>query len=164
MSISLGVVVFLIVIALAFDFMNGFHDAANSIATVVSTRVLKPHWAVLWAAFFNFVALFIFELRVATTVGTGIVDTAIVDHYVVFAADRRGHLERHHVVLRNSLELVSCARRGHRRGSGLQRRNARADRKRAGDARGLHRAVAAARVRPRLDAAVRRVVDLRAGD
>jgi PiT family inorganic phosphate transporter len=66
--------------------MNGFHDAANSIATVVSTRVLKPYWAVVWAAFFNFVALFVFELKVAGTVGTGIVDSAIVDHYVVFGA------------------------------------------------------------------------------
>jgi PiT family inorganic phosphate transporter len=66
--------------------MNGFHDAANSIATIVSTRVLKPHWAVVWAAFFNFAALFIFELKVASTVGRGIVDTAIVDHHVVFGA------------------------------------------------------------------------------
>ena len=84
--ISLGVVVFLVFVALVFDFMNGFHDAANSIATVVSTRVLKPYWAVVWAAFFNFVALFVFELKVAGTVGTGIVDSAIVDHHVVFGA------------------------------------------------------------------------------
>jgi PiT family inorganic phosphate transporter len=84
--IGLGVVVFLVLVALAFDFMNGFHDAANSIATVVSTRVLKPYWAVIWAAFFNFVALFVFELKVASTVGTGIVDTAAVDHLVVFGA------------------------------------------------------------------------------
>jgi len=84
--IGLGVVIFLVFVALVFDFMNGFHDAANSIATVVSTRVLKPYWAVIWAAFFNFVALFVFGLKVAGTVGTGIVDTAIVDHYVVFGA------------------------------------------------------------------------------
>lgn len=84
--IGLGVVAFLVLVALAFDFMNGFHDAANSIATVVSTRVLKPYWAVMWAAFFNFVALFVFELKVASTVGTGIVDTAAVDHVVVFGA------------------------------------------------------------------------------
>lgn len=84
--ISLGVVVFLVFVALVFDFMNGFHDAANSIATVVSTRVLKPYWAVIWAAFFNFVALFVFELKVAGTIGTGIVDSAIVDHHVVFGA------------------------------------------------------------------------------
>src|SRR3990172_9441845 len=85
-AIGLGVVVLLVLVALAFDFMNGFHDAANSIATVVSTRVLKPYKAVIWAAFFNFVALFVFELKVASTIGTGIVETAIVDHYVVFGA------------------------------------------------------------------------------
>src|ERR1041385_7336717 len=86
MSISFEIVVFLILIALAFDFMNGFHDAANSIATVVSTRVLKPHWAVIWAAFFNFLALLVFGLAVAATIGKGIVDPRIVDHYVVFGA------------------------------------------------------------------------------
>src|SRR6478672_5303981 len=86
LSISLWVVVVLIVVALAFDFMNGFHDAANSIATVVSTRVLKPHQAVAMAAFFNFAALFIFHFKVATTVGSGIIDQGIVDHYVVFGA------------------------------------------------------------------------------
>ncbi len=85
-AISLTVLVGLIIVALAFDFMNGFHDAANSIATVVSTRVLKPHQAVLLAATFNCVALFIFQLKVATTVGKGIVDTSIVDHHVVFGA------------------------------------------------------------------------------
>jgi inorganic phosphate transporter, PiT family len=83
---SFEVLVFLIVVALAFDFMNGFHDAANSIATVVSTRVLKPHQAVLLAATFNFVALFVFHLKVATTVGKGIIDPEVVDHYVVFGA------------------------------------------------------------------------------
>jgi PiT family inorganic phosphate transporter len=76
----------LVVIALAFDFMNGFHDAANSIATVVSTGVLKPYQAVIWAAFFNFVAILLFELKVAATVGKGIVDPAIVDSYVIFGA------------------------------------------------------------------------------
>jgi inorganic phosphate transporter, PiT family len=84
--ISLGVLVGLVLIALVFDFMNGFHDAANSIATVVSTRVLKPYQAVLLAATCNFGALFIFQLSVATTVGKGIVDPGIVDHYVVFGA------------------------------------------------------------------------------
>jgi len=83
---SFEVFVFLIALALAFDFMNGFHDAANSIATVVSTRVLKPHHAVAFAAFFNFVALFVFQLKVAATVGKGIVDPSIVDHYVIFGA------------------------------------------------------------------------------
>jgi PiT family inorganic phosphate transporter len=76
----------LIVIALAFDFMNGFHDAANSIATVVSTGVLKPYQAVMWAAFFNFVAIALFELKVAATVGKGIVEPDIVDNYVIFGA------------------------------------------------------------------------------
>src|SRR5262245_39958482 len=66
--------------------MNGFHDAANSIATVVSTRVLKPYQAVILAAFFNFVAVFVFHLSVAATVGKGIVEQGIVDHYVVFGA------------------------------------------------------------------------------
>ena len=86
MSISFQAVVFLIVIALAFDFINGFHDAANSIATIVSTRVLRPHWAVLWAAFFNFAALLVFGLAVAATIGKGIVDPKIIDHHVIFGA------------------------------------------------------------------------------
>src|SRR3954465_14693774 len=83
---SIHVVMFLVLLALAFDFMNGFHDAANSIATIVSTRVLRPQWAVLWAAFFNFLAFAIFGVAVAATVGKGIVDPGIVDHYVVFGA------------------------------------------------------------------------------
>jgi PiT family inorganic phosphate transporter len=83
---SFEVFVFLVALALLFDFMNGFHDAANSIATVVSTGVLKPHHAVAFAAFFNFVALFVFQLKVAATVGKGIVDPAVVDHYVIFGA------------------------------------------------------------------------------
>ncbi|HEY5292025.1 MAG TPA: inorganic phosphate transporter [Burkholderiales bacterium] len=83
---SLHILVFLVALALAFDFLNGFHDAANSIATIVSTRVMRPQWAVLWAAFFNFVAFLFFGLLVAATVGKGIIDPAIVDHYVVFGA------------------------------------------------------------------------------
>lgn len=86
LQIALWVLVLLVALALAFDFMNGFHDAANSIATVVSTGVLKPQQAVLFAAFFNFVAIFVFQLKVAATVGKGIVDPGIVDHYVVFGA------------------------------------------------------------------------------
>ena len=85
-GISLALVVGLIVIALAFDFMNGFHDAANAISTVVSTGVLKPYQAVILAAFFNFLAVFVFHLSVATTVGKGIVEQGVVDHYVVFGA------------------------------------------------------------------------------
>ena len=83
---ALWVVILLVCLALAFDFMNGFHDAANSIATVVSTGVLKPGQAVLFAAFFNFVAIFIFHLSVAATVGKGIVQPGIVDTHVVFGA------------------------------------------------------------------------------
>jgi inorganic phosphate transporter, PiT family len=86
LTIPLATLVLLVMIALAFDFMNGFHDAANSIATVVSTGVLRPHYAVAWAAFFNFVAIFIFHLKVAATVGKGIVDPGAIDHYVIFGA------------------------------------------------------------------------------
>ena len=86
MTFSFEVLVFLIIVALLFDFMNGFHDAANSIATVVSTGVLKPHQAVMMAAAFNFIALFVFQLKVATTVGKGVIDADIIDHYVVFGA------------------------------------------------------------------------------
>lgn len=85
-QISLGVIATLVFVALLFDFMNGFHDAANSIATIVSTRVLKPHQAVIWAAAFNFLAYFLFQLKVATTIGKGTIDPSIVDHYVIFGA------------------------------------------------------------------------------
>jgi PiT family inorganic phosphate transporter len=84
--IAFEMIVFLIVLALAFDFMNGFHDAANSIATVVSTRVLRPHFAVAWAAFFNFIAFVFFGLSVANTIGKGVIEPAIVDHYVILGA------------------------------------------------------------------------------
>ena len=83
---ALWVVVMLVVLAIAFDFMNGFHDAANSIATVVSTGVLKPGRAVVFAAFFNLIAIFIFHLSVAATVGKGIVQPGVVDTHVVFGA------------------------------------------------------------------------------
>src|SRR5512137_1843830 len=86
MPIAMWVVVMLVVLALAFDFMNGFHDAANAIATVVSTGVLKPHHAVAFAAFFNVVAIFAFELKVAATVGKGIVEPGVVDQHVIFGA------------------------------------------------------------------------------
>jgi len=76
----------LVFVALAFDFLNGLHDAANSIATIVSTRVLKPRYAVAWAAFFNFVAFLVFGLHVAQTVGAGIVDVNVVTDRVIFAA------------------------------------------------------------------------------
>lgn len=80
---TIGILV-LILLALAFDFLNGFHDSANSIATIVSTRVLSPRYAVLWAAFFNFVAFLLFGLHVAGTIGKGIVDINIIDKYVIF--------------------------------------------------------------------------------
>jgi len=83
---ALWVVILLVVLAIAFDFMNGFHDAANSIATVVSTGVLKPTQAVVFAAFFNVVAIFVFHLSVAATIGKGIVDIHVVDMHVVFGA------------------------------------------------------------------------------
>jgi inorganic phosphate transporter, PiT family len=83
---ALWVVALLVFLALAFDFMNGFHDAANSIATVVSTGVLKPQQAVLFAAFFNVVAIFIFQLKVAALVGKGIVLPGVVDTHIVFGA------------------------------------------------------------------------------
>lgn len=85
-QVAVWVVVLLVVLALAFDFMNGFHDAANSIATVVSTGVLKPGQAVIFAAFFNFVAIFVFHLSVAATIGKGLAQPGIVDVHVVFGA------------------------------------------------------------------------------
>src|SRR3954453_17697776 len=75
----------LIGLALLFDFLNGFHDAANSVATVVSTRVLSPQVAVIWAAFFNFIAFLLFHLKVAATMGKGIIDPNIVDNRVIAA-------------------------------------------------------------------------------
>lgn len=85
-EVAFWVIALLVALAIAFDFMNGFHDAANSIATVVSTGVLKPQQAVVFAAAFNFIAIFIFQLKVAALVGKGIVVPEVVDHYVVFGA------------------------------------------------------------------------------
>ena len=81
----LTLVVFIVLVALIFDYINGFHDAANSIATVVSTRVLTPGQAVLWAAFFNFAAAFGFGVQVAATVGKGVVQSSVVDQWVILA-------------------------------------------------------------------------------
>jgi PiT family inorganic phosphate transporter len=83
---TLALLIALIVVALIFDFLNGLHDAANSIATVVSTRVLSPHMAVMWAAFFNFIAFLFFGLHVAQTIGTGLISADVVDWRVVFGA------------------------------------------------------------------------------
>ena len=85
-NISFGVIALLVFMALAFDFMNGFHDAANAIATVVSTRVMKPHTAVAMAAVCNIAAIFVFELKVAATVGKGTIEPHAIDYYVVFGA------------------------------------------------------------------------------
>ena len=85
-TLSLPALIGLIAVALAFDLLNGLHDAANSIATIVSTRVLRPHYAVAWAAFFNFIAFLFFGLHVANTLGTGIIDASAVDAQVVFGA------------------------------------------------------------------------------
>lgn len=85
-NIGMGVLVLLVAMALVFDFMNGFHDAANAIATVVSTRVMKPHTAVAMAAICNVAAIFVFELKVAATVGKGTIEPFAIDYYVVFGA------------------------------------------------------------------------------
>ena len=85
-QVGLWVVIVLVALALVFDFMNGFHDAANSIATVVSTGVLKPGQAVLFAAIFNFIAIFVFQLTVAATIGKGLAQPGVVDVHVVFGA------------------------------------------------------------------------------
>lgn len=82
----IGFIIFIIALALLFDFLNGFHDAANSIATVVSTRVLKPYWAVIWAAFFNFVAFLFFKTEVASMIGTGLISPAVINPHVVCAS------------------------------------------------------------------------------
>ncbi|EKD70370.1 MAG: hypothetical protein ACD_46C00551G0006 [uncultured bacterium] len=85
MDSMLLLVIITIGLALFFDFLNGFHDAANSIAAIVSTRVMKPHWAVLWAAFFNFIAFLFFGVHVATTIATGLVDPSVMNTKIVFS-------------------------------------------------------------------------------
>ena len=83
---SIQIIVFLVALALAFDFMNGFHDSANSIATIVSTGAMSPQKAVIWAAFFNFIAFLFFGLHVAATIGKGIIDPSIIDGHIIFGA------------------------------------------------------------------------------
>ena len=85
MDLNYLFIIFIILIALVFDFTNGMHDAANSIATIVSTKVLSPRQAVMWAAFFNFVAFMIFGTAVAKTIGKGLVDISVVTPLVIFA-------------------------------------------------------------------------------
>src|ERR1051325_1777646 len=82
---TLHAVSFIIAVALFFDFINGFHDSAHSIATIVSTRVLSPRYAVVWAAFFNFVAAFGFGVKVATTIGKGVIHPGVADPTVILA-------------------------------------------------------------------------------
>ncbi|WP_306603254.1 inorganic phosphate transporter [Azonexus sp.] len=86
LTISFAALAILVIVALAFDFMNGFHDGANSISTIVATGALTPKQAVIFAAFFNFAAIWIFHLNVAATIGKGTVDPSLVDHYVIFGA------------------------------------------------------------------------------
>ena len=86
MTVGIEILVLLVVVALVFDFLNGFHDAANSIATIVSTGAMSPQKAIIWAAFFNFIAFAFFGLHVAATIGKGVVNPDIVDVYVVFGA------------------------------------------------------------------------------
>ncbi len=83
---AITLVIFIILLALVFDFLNGFHDAANSIATIVSTRVLTPRQAVVWAAFFNLIAAILFDVHIAKTIGKGLIDIAVVNEYVIMAA------------------------------------------------------------------------------
>ncbi len=85
-ALSLPVLIGLIIVALSFDFLNGLHDTANSIATLVSTRMLRPRYAVIWAAFFNFIAFLLFGVHVARTIGVGIVAADVMDSYVIFGA------------------------------------------------------------------------------
>ena len=83
--VPIEIVILVVLVALIFDFLNGFHDAANSVATVVSTRVLSPRIAVLWAAFFNFLAAFVFGVNVASTIGKGTIDPAIVTAWLLLS-------------------------------------------------------------------------------
>ncbi len=116
-SAALGLVIVIIIVALAFDYVNGFHDAANSIATVVATRVLSPGVAVAWAAFFNFVAFLVFGTAVAKTIGGDMVNIAVIPQgdqlYVLLAGGaRRDHLEPHHMVPRAAdIKLARACRR-----------------------------------------------------
>jgi hypothetical protein len=90
-ELSLPLLIGLIAVALAFDFLNGLHDTANSIATLVSTRMLRPRYAVIWAGFFNFIAFLVFGVHVARTVGVGIVSADVIDPHVIFGALMGAH-------------------------------------------------------------------------
>ena len=147
---SFEIVVFLIVLALAFDFMNGFHDAANSIATVVSTRVLRPHYAVAWAAFFNFIAFLFFGLSVANTIGNGVDRPGDRRRERdPRRADRRDRLERDHLVVRPAVVVVARADRRPRRSRGREGRRPCARRQRLPQDQPRDRALADARLHAR---------------
>jgi PiT family inorganic phosphate transporter len=139
-------VLFLVGLALFFDFLNGFHDAANSIATIVSTRVLTPRRAVIWAAFFNFIAFLFFGLHVAGTIGRGIVTSLSSTRRDLRNARGGLSLEYFHLVFRPSHQLVACAdRKPDRRGAGQKRpRFARMARHHQNDAVHIHIADAGA--------------------
>ena len=125
--------------------MNGFHDAANSIATVVSTGVLKPQHAVLFAAFFNVVAIFVFQLTVAATIGKGIAEPGVIDHHVVFGA-LIGAITWNvdHLVVRHPQQQFACADRRHRGRGHRQGRHRQAHRRGHHQGGGLHLRLAAA--------------------
>jgi hypothetical protein len=147
-QIGFWVIAGLVVVALLFDFMNGFHDAANAIATVVSTGVLKPHRLWPGRAFFNFVALFVFQLKVASTVGKGIIDPAVVDHYLIFGA-LLGAIAWNvmTLVLRHPVQLLPRPHRRHCRRCHCQGRYRSADLVRHLEDRLLHHHFAAVRLR-----------------
>ena len=126
----------LIVVALIFDYINGFHDAANSIATVVSTRVLTPGKRCIWAAFFNFAAAFFFGTGVAQTVGSGMVDLNVVTFAVIFGGlHRRDRLGSDHLVLRSARPARHMRFSAAMRAQRLQRRASRPSSSRAGQRR-----------------------------
>ena len=119
-TLGLPILIGLIAVALLFDFLNGLHDAANSIATIVSTRVLRPQYAVLWAAFFNFVAFGVFGLNVAHTIGTGIIDPSVIDAAGdLRRADGRDRLEPDHLGAREFPSSSSHALIGGLVGGGI---------------------------------------------
>ena len=146
MTTSVGFVLAIIGVALVFDFINGFHDSANSIATVVSTRVLSPGVAVVWAASFNFIAAFVVGTAVAKTISKGLIQPSVVDPTRgPGRADRRHHLEPRHLVSRPAQFVEPRADRRLRRGGGREGRRRRAHRRRLDQADSLHLHLAAAR-------------------
>src|SRR5690349_11489502 len=148
-SLGLPVLIGLIVAALAFDFLDGLHDTANSIATLVSTRMLRPRYAVMWAAFFNFIAFLVFGVHVARTIGVGIVSADVMDGQVhIRSAHGSDSVEPHHLVGRYTVEQFARTdwRTGGCRPDESRHRRDRLDR--PADHRRLHRAVTALRLLP----------------